>query len=341
MRHQVPCPALIVTFLRRFSSWRTLLFLILAPALIGCQEERKPFSSLEPSIVKPKQFDPIGIRPLENVATGEVEKPPISPVMQPLPPHASAVAGLTQARSSDMAGAMYRIEGEGVTYSEGEYVQKADLYWKLNWLRKELLKGNIPSILAASLPRLRKQLAKSKHDAVYRLTVEALDHLEKGLAHVRAEKAILAVGAHCDSIPWGAGTDSIQRYIDRGELGFGRKPVELRSHRDMSEEDDEDGSSSPRRSPLLTNVLSADQKKAIDTILEYELREHTSPHTLMRDEWSKAITLINKLRDELGLKGREQNKDGDSTYANPIVRAESGEGDSGDLLPNMDGPAKR
>ncbi|MGL1423610.1 hypothetical protein ACSTJ1_00265, partial [Vibrio parahaemolyticus] len=59
--------------------------------------------------------------------------------------------------------------------SDTDYIRKADVYWKLNWARKQVLSGSIPPQFASSLARIRKLLEPAVQDANYNLAQKALD----------------------------------------------------------------------------------------------------------------------------------------------------------------------
>jgi hypothetical protein len=203
-----------------------------------------------------------------------------------------------------------------------DYVDKSDVYWKLNWIRQQLLAGTLPSNLEEAVAKTRKKMLTTEHDRNYPIAEEAVKLLEEGLKHLRADRALQAAHINRYAVPWGGGREAIQRYINAGEAGFGGKA--LGSDKVSTSQDDEDDKPYAERfgissSPLTTVGLSSTQKQALDILLDYETQYHASPDEMMRRAWSRAIERINKLRDELGLMNQEANSDGDQTGIAPGI----------------------
>ena len=152
------------------------------------------------------------------------------------------------------------------------------------------------------------------HDANYRLADDALTHLETGLKHYRAAQALRAANTDTILVPWSGGVEAVQRSIERGVLGFGEKTQT--AIRASTRDEDEDAA--PRRAATnAAPTLTPAQQKIVDIILEYARRYRASPDAMRRADWAVAVTKTNRLRDELGLMHRAENREDnyDSTSA--------------------------
>lgn len=244
-----------------------------------------------------KEMSQVGeIRRATDTATGEIQNP-------------GSYSGESLTRAT-------RMNTRGV---KDYYTAYAGVYWQLNYIRKLILKGNLPSDFPAEVGKIRRALREDsvglQHDGNFQLADEALAHLEKGIDHMLAAQTLKESSATIYSAPWIAGRQTMQSFIDEGRLGFGAKTVgdtstlEVRSHSDDSEVSTK-RITHPYRE---TTMLSSIQKRAIDVLLEYADSYHASPTELMKKEFAVAIRKTNKLRDQLWLMKRPENNDGDTT----------------------------
>ena len=201
--------------------------------------------------------------------------------------------------------------GAGLRGADADYVDKADVYWKLNWIRKELLSGSLPENLEQAIEKTRKQLKTTEKDKNYVIANTAITHLEKGVEHSKAMQLLKSAQISTLIVPWRSSKESIQRFIESGGLGFGKQSKSYHTRSSGFDEDDLSSNSHKKNAdvPLLTTT----QKLIIETVLLYAEKYHASPQEVMSREWQQAIERINYLRDELGLMKRETNKDGDNS----------------------------
>ena len=286
-------------------------------ALTGCeQDDADPFEDaagdkMKFSRIKRIKMDPSMIA-RKDVTTGK----PVAIVVQE--DNAAALSGVVPGGSGAFHGADYTTgHADSLGRPRGadsDYVDKADVYWKLNWLCKHLGDAVLPDDFEKAIKIAREIMTTAEHDANYRLADEALTHLETGLKHYRAAQVLRSANTDTILIPWSGGVEAVQRAIDRGVLGFGEKSqAALHS---AAQDDDEDTIS--RRSPSSAGPpLTSAQQKIVDILLEYARRYRASPDAMRRADWGIAATKTNRLRDELGLMNRPENREDnyDSTRA--------------------------
>jgi hypothetical protein len=235
------------------------------------------------------------------------------------------VVAISTAATEGQGGSGQTTEGGRVLHLN-YYDGYAHIYWRLNWMRKAILNGSIPSDFARSVALTRRQLEELTHtiqrDGNYTVADRALTHLENGVNHLRADQALQQTSASIYAAPWVSGRETMQIYIDQGRLGFGGKPLGQSSftpHRHHDSEDDVHHTTLATGLPTPTLSLSSAQRRAVSIALEYAEKYHASPQEKMRSEWKQAIEQINKLRDQLWLMNRRENSDGDATDVNPMV----------------------
>jgi len=315
------CPRLPGVPTRHRATFSCLLLALAAGTLLcGCQ--RKDEEDLEPIPIEHLQLDANLIRKQDDIASL-----PTTPMDNPVPGK-NLFQGVVPSVSTNF--------NPGFRGADWDYIGKADVYWMLNYIRRVILYGlpsdipNTPENLREELVKVvtkaRKQLEEANHDGNYDLAVEAVKHLDKSIEHLTAQQKLEAVHVSLRAIPWGTGSDSVQKYIDSGGLGFGAKKEEsglgnLSRSLDGDEDDDDLLNARPlggTRSAAPSGLTRA-QEEAIDLVLTYERNYHTGPDKMVRREWSAAIEKINRLRDNLGLMNRDENKDGDSATPNPML----------------------
>jgi hypothetical protein len=205
--------------------------------------------------------------------------------------------------------------------SDPDYVAKADVYWMLNWIRKAIRTSPLPLNLPEAIEKARKKLEETERDEDYQTGTEAIAHLEQGLKFWRDAQKLEAAHIHRALIPWGAGSLTMQQFIDNGGLGFGakRKDAGLNSlsHAEDDEDDDTSSASAGDFSASAANALTQPQQDAIAIVLDYEKRYHNAPTQMMLREWKAALEKIDLLRDSLDLRHRAENSDEDNSELNP------------------------
>ena len=213
------------------------------------------------------------------------------------------------------------------------YIIYCDIYWRLNWFRQELKKGDVPEDFTTKLANVRKELIEAtaglSHDGNYRVADEALTHLEIGWKHYQAAEDLVAAGAQCSSAPWSAGALAMQQFIESGGLGFGMKSL---ANAPQSPTDPNAAGALSASDPgyAAGNVerLTPKQKRAIDVAVQYAGEFHGPPEECARVEWSTAVEKINKLRDQLWMMNKGPNRDSGSIVdirPNPGASGLSGE----------------
>jgi hypothetical protein len=205
--------------------------------------------------------------------------------------------------------------------ADSDYIDKADVYWKLNWIRKQVLSGEVPEDLDKRLAKVREQLETTVQDNNYRLAEEAITRYENGFEHLRADQVLQRAGVPTTIVPWRSGEAAVRKFIDNNGLGFGGQKRKTTTQ--LGDSEDEDRPSLLRRSRRYRSRLSADQEEVIDLILRYTREYHAAPGELMKREWEEAIRVTNKLRDELGLMNRTPNQDGDFAVVSEAARTRS------------------
>jgi hypothetical protein len=199
-----------------------------------------------------------------------------------------------------------------------DYVTFADVYWKLNWMRKELLRGSVPYNLLPEIEKARRELHSTPHDGNYIRAAEALDCMRKGLEHAACLQTLQA--AHIDEarVPWDLGSIEVRQAVlaMTTPLPTTAPTPSTRSHTTLLDDDlrphPELDASMPTPTP---------NAAAVQLALDYAERYHVSPREMIGREWERAIRLTNRLRDQLHLQNRPQNDDGDSTDVHLAVAA--------------------
>ncbi len=279
-------------------------------ALTGCEQDNgDPFEDsavgdkMQTIKIQRLKMDPSMIA-RKDVTTGK----PVAITVQA--DNASALTGV-------VPGGRGAFHGEDYAYghadslgrprgADSDYVDKADVYWKLNWLRKHLNDSSLPDDFEKAIKICREIMTTAKHDANYRLADDALTHLEMGLKHYRAAQFLRSSHVDTSLIPWSGGVEAAQRVIDRGVLGFGEK-TQMAVRYSVPEDDDTPAwrrNAAPTAAPLLPA-----QQKIVDMILEYVRVYHATPDAARRADWKIAAQKTNRLRDELGLMNRPENRE--------------------------------
>lgn len=297
--------------------WSGLALVALA-GLCGCD---KPTSELE-------AFKQVYLAP-----TIQVERKPEQTVLPGVDAATGQVARISTGARSDRYNLAKEVQIKPVAPSPGtvstpsglrtiaeDYTDKADIYWKLNWLRKELLGGSAPSTLDAIIARLRRQLEGGKRDGNYDVGAQAIDYLEEGWEHYTADRDLRAAGVNPIAVPWIGGRDGVTRFIARNGLGFGGEATSggTRSRSNLLD-DSEDIPIRMRRYRPSGATLTATQQRVVDIVIQYAEKYQASPEQMMRGAWKKFIERTNKLRDQLGLTNRPSNRDGNMSDVNAAI----------------------
>jgi hypothetical protein len=328
MRFQISSKSAFSRFVSARQRARYLLLsgltaMVCATGAVGCKA-RKDATDMD---MQPVEFRPLSTRGNRAYTLTDVDGKPM---------RQEAAAPMRQPQIEIGHGARHDIGerggGRGVGRisagfrgEDADYIDKADVYWKLNWIRKQLLAGLLPSNLEEAIEKTRRQLLTTKLDKNYQIADEAVTQLEKGSEHLRAHRKLQAASVPLSLIPWSAGRNAVERFLDDGHLGFGGKDRSRESNR---RDEDEDEESTIRRvwrshQAATATTLTARQQEALTIIREYAERHRVAPEEMMKRAWRRAIEKINELRDELGLMDRAENRDGDSAYIPTSIDAAS------------------
>ena len=276
--------------------------------LTGCeQDQADPFEDSAGDKMKFNKIQRLRVDPSmiarKDVTTGK----PVAIVVSSDNP--AALSGVVPGGSGAFHGADY-TNGHADSLgrprgADSDYVDKADVYWKLNWLRRHLGDPTLPEDFEKAIKLSREIMTTAEHDKNYRLADDALTLLESGLKHYRAAQALRAANTDTILIPWSGGVEAVQRAIDRGVLGFGEKRQTAARAAARDEDDSPLRPAASGEAPALPPA----QQKIIDLILEYARRYRAAPDMMRRSDWTNAAQKINRLRDELGLMNRPENRE--------------------------------
>lgn len=134
-----------IRIVRRFRHVTLLLMVcVTAFALTGCEPgEPTAETDLELTELGPLTTNSTPTQQIVDATTGK-------PMQQVAPgvPAMTSLAGATGARSEFAPRGWSHLNqprGTGTRGADADYVDKADVYWKLNWMRKQLLSGKVPA----------------------------------------------------------------------------------------------------------------------------------------------------------------------------------------------------
>lgn len=200
--------------------------------------------------------------------------------------------------------------------ADSDYIDKADVYWKLNWIRKQILTGNFPENFEQAIAKTRKLHETTRRDKNYDLAAEAIKLIEEGWEHHKALVKLRLARISLVMVPWAGGTYAVQRFIDEGGLGFGEKPktpARGLTTRNGEEEEENYVPLYRRMRPQKSATMLGSQQEAIAIVLTYAQKYRNSPEEMMKRAWRRALAKIYEYRDELGLMNRSENNDGNPT----------------------------
>lgn len=174
-----------------------------------------------------------------------------------------------------------------VENAEKDFIAKADVYWKLNWMAKVMAQGYLPHDFGDSVEKTKGLLALTFHDSLYPLAYNAMDNIQEGLKHQQAEETLTNAGVVSATVPWMAGSLGVEDYINSGSLGFGGKPPEQAIG--FADANNDASALPPPPPPLaLTNA----QKEALDVVRTYSSKYKMSPAMMKTKAWGEANKFI-------------------------------------------------
>lgn len=283
--------------------------------LTGCNQE-KELGEFNVSEVKSLQVTD-SLRPMTNTATGQDMRSELPEGYSR--PKVDVVAGgggykNSEWQSGGIAAATHY--SPGFRGADADYIDKADVYWKLNWIRKQLQNGKLPSNLKEAVAKTRKLVMTVVRDRNADTAEEAVIALEEGIAHMEAQHTLTLGNLDLQLVPWGAGRAAVERYFDKDKGKINRADSKSskylnRSGGNLALNLMETPSVLPRPSRLgrSTTVSTPGVTEAQAVALSYADKCAASPEEMMRRSWQKAIEKINKLRDDLGMMNRADNSD--------------------------------
>lgn len=283
--------------------------------LAGCSQE-KELGEFSVSEIKSLQVTD-SLQPMTNTVTGqEMGREVPEGYIQP---KVDVVVGGSQYKNSEWQSAGIATptrRSHGFRGPDADYIDKADVYWKLNWIRKQLQNGKLPSNLKEAVAKTRKLLMTVVRDRNFDTAEEAVTALEEGIDHLEAQRTLTLGNIDPQLIPWGAGRGAVERHFDKDKGKIIRPDSKItkpqnRFNGSLALDLTESSSSLPRPSRLgrsLTLTMPG-VKEAQAVALSYAEKYAASPEEMMRRSWQKAIEKTNKLRDDLGLMNRADNND--------------------------------
>jgi hypothetical protein len=281
-----------------------VLLALTLTALSGCAQNQ-PHQD-DPNDMFPKSLPAIDINtgPQVKGAEGLLSYNPPSPDLK------VAIGG---------APASEEVESPSDDHTDRHYIEIADIYWKLNWMRRELLRGTVPYNMLEELDKATRRLKHLPHDVNYPLVEEALGRMHKGLEHLACQRILRAAQIDDTRVPWEIGVEDVKEYLDKSVTTTTptvTQPLPLEHH-----PTGEEGEDAPTfgKVQMATPAPAQAPSVAVRLALDYETRYHTSPRNMMLREWETAIRQTNRLRDGLGLAHRETNNDGDATDVSGAV----------------------
>lgn len=214
-------------------------------------------------------------------------------------------------------------DGERATGWKGMY----DVYWKLNWARKELLIGNVSHDLATVITSTRKHCKRLANefpklegmDERLEVANSALDHLDSGLQQMNKLAMLEESGLQWRDMPWGSGVDEMHRYLERmGLVG----PMAKASSMSTPLIENEDPGAMVKPDDARPYVTSR-QRDAIALALRCEREYHSSPEELARAQFQTGMRDIIRLRDLCALTYHAASVPGDTAVITGSLHLEA------------------
>ncbi len=193
-----------------------------------------------------------------------------------------------------------------------DYPDKCTLYWKLNWIRHELLKGTLPYD-REMLTDLRYQLDLTARDANYTLIEKTLKSLDLSLTYFDDARTLRVAGVDTASLPWKNGAEIVRQSLK--PVVSTDTPIDRKPGYSSQADEDEDTGAPPAAAPSTAgdSPISTVSPHNLRMIQDYARRQHASPQQMLQRELSAALVDIVALRDSLQLKDRDSTPDTDET----------------------------
>ena len=296
-------------------------FLLLACGLNGCQVVKEKMHIYPGRTSKLERYEAAAqVEPMRDDGTGvprvQATSDDNKPIMDRTPILAKKGKGGRSKTSAFGSESGQGDEGE----QAGGWIGTFDIYFKLNWARKELLRGNVSRDLPdvtrralAHIQRIRHEGGSEKPDPLWRLSPSvtcqtcmepadrAFAHIVTGLEHIKQIDALNAGGLNWRSLPWGAGVMEMQRAFQN--LGLMPRPDTLPAPRPYASRSEDDDTANTLPRPIAARVtLTLPQQQAIAIVLRYEQVYHTSPEERARQEFEDALRETLQMRELLNLR---------------------------------------
>lgn len=320
-----------------------LLSTLLLFGLTGCRNNYNSQTAFVESDIY-KEIRPVKVDTMSNDRPGvsaEIDVTTGKPIAQPSP----ASLQFNKVPTPYVSPAKITMDNPNVVNEAGErttsWTSVYDIYWKLNWARKELLSGNVPKDLPEVVVRARKHSDRIAHEGLHiprdkalklseTLTVEqclepanaALQYLDMGLAHMEACRVLETASIPWRTLPWSANVTDMQRALERmNALPAAKKTFS--GFKSMSS-DDETSSRPVVRYVPSSAFISTEKQAGAALILRYAAKYHASPEQCAHKEFERALQEILKMREFLDLRYKSPSVPGDTTMLPDSLHQEPG-----------------
>jgi hypothetical protein len=155
-------------------------------------------------------------------------------------------------------------------YSNRDMVDKADIFWKLYYMTKELQQGGTPRNLTAEFDALNNHAKKLHPDKNVAAIIDVLKEVRTGLDARNLGQRLARREIRVESLPWTGGGYAIERALKSPDP-------------------------SPAGRPKPPAATSADSRIAAD----WATRHHNSPLMVQQESFSRAADLTAQLGDSL------------------------------------------
>jgi len=207
----------------------------------------------------------------------EVEDTPVEISGEDLVPEAAEdLESALGSTSDDLSGAAADITSTAPTSGQDRW-EKADIYWKLVYLKDQVANGRMPVDMDLQLEQLRNRADGTADDDAKPLLRQVISDLEATADARGQEDSMRRAGVNPDSVSWGIGRSALEDRFQRlaDPAPGARLPTSRR--------------------------LSDAQRMALD----FESLYHASPSTVQREAVARAAQGLQELRGLLDRARRE------------------------------------
>ena len=151
------------------------------------------------------------------------------------------------------------VTEDGQKVSKVYYTIYMHLYFRLNWLCKRVVLGELPKKFPLYVKRTQKEMLElsktTVKDGNYKLVEKAVEHLRLGLERYRDIQDMYPLMNGMNSAPWRSGEVAMRTFIKEGGFGIGMSRVAVSDLNHGPKTDYESTDSTPQQ---------ASQKKALE-----------------------------------------------------------------------------